>query len=210
MVGFNEPLGITVVARNNSSVSVKEMRIEIKQVTKWRAHGHGECKKRTVASTIVSGSQLGAVQQAVEKGANRGRSPTAVADAARVELQGILASGDGDRYTLVVPDTCIETLGISMGMIEVKHMLSVELKTPTFTSSPDVWMPLRVQHVGGGARPGAVAFVASSSVVAVPYATAVEVNADGYPKPVMVPQESVKLEFGSDLPDPSAPAMNYK
>lgn len=208
VIRFNEPLGITVAARNDSSTSVKELRVEIKQVTGWSANSHGSNHKRTVASTVVSGSQLGAIYQAVEKGENRGRSPEVVAEAARVELQMVLASGNGDRLTLVVPDTCKETMDI--GIIQVKHMLSVELKTSTFTSSPDVWMSLHVQHVGGGAVPGATEFIASSSAVAVPYATAVEVDANGYPTPVVVPQTLVDPQFHNDIPDPSTPATNFR
>ena len=143
VVGINEPVRLTVVARNDSSSSVKSMHIEIMQVCTWYARGFKEIKERTVASMIVSGSQLGEVQRPAEEGHQRGRSTIAVETAARQYLQKLLLAGAGTRYELLVPDECLLTL--ETGLIDVRHSLGVRLKTPTCINAPEVWMPLRVQ-----------------------------------------------------------------
>ena len=143
MVGINEPVSITVVARNDSSSPVKSMHIEIVQVCTWYARGQRETNTRTVASMIVSGSQLGEVQRAAEEGNQRGQSAIAVEVAARKHLQELLAAGAGTRFELLVPDDCL--LSLETGLIDVRHSLNVRLKTPACINSPDVSMPLRVQ-----------------------------------------------------------------
>ena len=208
VVGVNEPVSLTVVARNDSSSLVKSMHVEIVQVCTWYARGHRETKKRAVASVAVSGSQLGEVQHAAEKGHQRGRSAIAVEDAARVYLQELLAAGTGTRYELLVPNDCLFTL--KTGLIEVRHLLSVRLKTPTCVNSPEVCMPLRVQArtmvVVMGAPPEANP-VGRPTVETVSYATTVGAGSGEEIRPVVsVPQSAVTMEFSSELPQPSAPA----
>ena len=208
VVGVNEPVGITVVARNDSSSLVKSMHVEIVQVCTWYARGQKEARRRVVASLAVSGSQLGDVQRAAEEGNQRGRSTTAVDHAARMYLQELLAAGAGTRYELLVPDDCLLTL--KTGMIEIRHLLSVRLKTPTCVSSPEVSMPLRVQvrtmAVVMGAPPETNP-VELPFVEAVPFAATVGGgSADEVRSVVSVPQSAVTLEFSSELPQPSAPA----
>ncbi|CAM9761348.1 unnamed protein product, partial [Laminaria digitata] len=189
VVGINEPVRLTVVARNDSSLSVKSMHIEILQVCTWYAHGQKETNTRTVASMIVAGSQLGEVQRAAGEGNQRGRSAIAVDVAARQYLQEMLASGAGTRYELLVPDDCI--VSTETGLIDVRHSLSVRLKTPACINSPDVWMPLRVQTGTSGVL---------SPAKAPPYATALAAESGGDLRPVSVPQSAVTMEFSSELP----------
>lgn len=181
VVGINEPVRLTVVARNDSSSSVKSMHIEIVQVCTWYAQGQRETNTRTVASMIVSGSQLGEVQRAAEEGKQRGRSAIAVETAARQYLQELLAAGAGTRYELLVPDDCLVTL--ETGLIDVRHSLSVRLKTPACINSPDVSMPLRVQTgtVGLGAQPPETNSDGLPCVEAVPYAATVGATSGGGP-----------------------------
>lgn len=147
----NERAGLSVVVRNDSSASVKEMRIELVQVAKWYAEGHEARKRRVLASVAVPRSDLGSVGRAAEKGANRGRSAIEVANAACVELQEILTTGAGVRHEVVVPYKCSDTLNTKT--IQIHHTLEVRLKTPWCTSSPDVATLVVVQHrmPGGGA-----------------------------------------------------------
>lgn len=192
-------LGLTAVARNDSSSSVKAMHVELVQVSTWFAYGCKESKTRTIASVVVTGAELGSALAAAKKGNQRGRGPVAVADAARRDLQEVLDAGAGTRYELAVPDKCLDTMKTTM--IQVGHSLSVRLKTPSCINSPDVWMPLRVQPPlgAGGGKP---------AMTAVPYSTAMEMKMDvgGEAKPVSVPQSEVKLEYrSSEMPQPSAP-----
>lgn len=216
----NERAGLIVVARNDSSASVKEMRIELVQDATWYARGYKERKRRVLSSMAVPGSDLGSVGRAVEKGADRGRSATEVANAARVELQEILAAGAGVHHEVVVPDGCSDTL--NTGMIQIRHTLEVCLKTPWCISSPDVATPVIVQHMmlgggemvqqaGGGVGAGTDDVGYSSYAANVPYVTAVPVDsnvvgmgADGKPIPLAVPQHAVTIQLDA-LPPPCAP-----
>lgn len=208
IVGLNEPLGVTVVASNNSSAKVAALQLEIKQETTWRTHVWSDHRKRTVASLNVYGSQLGELQRAAEKGSERGQSPTVIADAARHNLQELLAAGAGRKYEISLPDTCLTTF--QSELIQVRHSLCVSLKTPTFINTPEVWMPLRVQPNAGGVEPPAAEAVPYSTamlpVASVPYATAVDVDTDGSLKPVSVPQSAMTLVYSNELPEASAPA----
>lgn len=206
VVGINEPVRLTVVASNDSSSSVKSMHMEIVQMCTWYAHGQKETNTRTVASMIVSGSQLGEVQRAAVEGNQRGRSAVEVEVAARQYLQELLAAGAGSRYELLVPDDCLLTL--ETGLIDVRHMLSVRLKTPAWINSPDVSMPLRVQtgtvvldrqqpETNSGVMP---------FTEAVPYAATVGDEPGGDLRAVSVPQSAVTMEFSSELPQSSGPA----
>ncbi|CAN0089818.1 unnamed protein product, partial [Laminaria digitata] len=199
VVGINEAVGLTVVARNDSSSSVKSMHVEIVQVCTWYARSYKESKKTAVASIAVSGSQLGEVQRAADKGSRRGRSASAMEDAARMYVQELLAAGTGTRYELLVPNDCLFTL--KSGMIEVSHLLSVRLKTPTCISSPDVCMPLHVQARTVLVVPPEAAPVGLQSVEAVPYAATAGGGSSEEVRPVVsVPQSAVTMEFSSELP----------
>lgn len=193
-VGLNESIGLTVVARNDSPTEVKNMIVEIKQVCTWIARGYKESKTRTIASVVVSGTQL----RAAEVGNQRGQSASAMADMARADLQEQLGAGSGTRYELVVPGNSLLTLQAEN--IEVKHTLSVVLKTPHCISSPDVWTPLLV-HAGttGSAEavPGEGSFVPHAGE-AVPFATSVDT--DGNVQPVTVPQSAVTMTYTNNLP----------
>ena len=143
-------MSVVVVACNNSSSDVNDLEIEIKQETRWYARSHADLRKRTIASVKVPGSQLGELQRAPEKGHERGRSQAAIADAAQRDLEDMLKAGAGTKYELVVPSNCHTSTQTSL--IIVRHALVVELKTPNCITSPEVWMPLRVQqNTGRGA-----------------------------------------------------------
>ncbi|CAM9692644.1 unnamed protein product [Scytosiphon promiscuus] len=192
--GLNEPVGLTVVARNDSAAEVKNMLVEIKQVCTWFARGYKESKSRTIASVVVSGTQL----RAAEVGNQRGQSSADIADTARADLQEQLGAGAGTRYELLVPGNCLLTLQTET--IEVKHTLSVVLKTPHCISSPDVWMPLLVHGGTTGSTevvPGEGSFVPHSGE-AVPFATGLD--ADGSVRPVAVPQSAVTMTYTSEMP----------
>eukprot|EP00904_Undaria_pinnatifida_P000771 jgi/Undpi1/10695/HiC_scaffold_29.g13143.m1 len=209
VVAVNECLGLTIIARNDSSTIVKNMHVEILQECTWFAHGHRERVKRSVAAITVERSHLGEVMHPVGEGEHRGRSATAVESAARMHLQELLAGDAGTRYELQVPNNCLLTLESSL--IKVKHFLRVRLKTPICINSPDIRMPLRV-HAGvrlGGQAPPEASPVGLPSVGGVPYAAATvgEGSSRGGVGSgvVSVPQSAVTMEFSSDLPRPSAP-----
>lgn len=193
-VGLSESVGLTAVARNDSSAEVREMRVEIKQVSTWYARGYKDVKTRTIASVIVPGTQL----RPAEVGNERGRSAAAIADTARADLQEQLGAGAGTRYELLVPGNSLLTLHTEL--IDVRHTLSVMLKTPHCISSPDVWTPL-VVHAGTSIAsepgPGYGSFEPHNGQ-AVPFATVLD--ADGNVKPVSVPQSAVTMTYKNELP----------
>lgn len=171
------------------------------QVSTWYARGYKETKNRTVASVVVPGADL----RAAELGNQRGQSSSAIADTARADLQEQLSAGAGNRHQLLVPGNTLLTL--QADLIEVKHMLSVTLKTPHCISSPDVWTPLMVHagttgsSSGGGSAVEAVPGEGSyqpHTGEAVPFATGLD--ADGNVKPVSVPQSAVTMTYTNELP----------
>lgn len=195
-MGLNEPVGVTVVARNDSSVAVKSLLLELVQETKFWANGDDDCSTRTIETVEVPITDLAPA----EAGGNRGQSPSAVAEAARTDLENQLASGAGSKQEIVVP--CDTSLTFRSMTIEVRHLLCARLKTPGCVDSPEVWMPLRVQP---GARPlpssGAVPGAALE-----PFAPSVEeaaslVNVNR----VSVPQSAVRLDYSYELPAKSGP-----
>lgn len=197
MVGINEPVSLTVVARNDSSSSVTSMHVEIVQVCTWYARGEKETKTRTIASVITPGSQLGEIQRGAEVDPYRPKPAVGKK----------FAAGAGTRYEISVPDDSLLTLQTTL--IEVRHSLHVRLETPALNSTPDVWMPLHVQaetvEVGSPAEAEAVGL---PSAVAVLCATAVGgAEPGGDLKPVVVPQSAVTMEFSSGFPQASAPAQ---
>lgn len=205
VIGRNEILGVTVVARNDSTKAVKELVINLCQDTKWTAHGMTETKKRKIASIKVSGSQLGAVGTPAEKGSDRGRSLDLVSNAARNELEELLKSGAGVRHELVVPEDCSDTMDSEL--ILVRHSIEAKLKTPSCVNSPDVWASAVVQRMGGDVSDGATQSMAvATTTPANPHA--VGLDAQGNPIPVLVPEDSLKFELNA-IPDPSAPPPPY-
>lgn len=188
VVGLNETLGLTVVARNDSSVSVKALHIELVQETTWYANGAKDNSVRTIESMVVPGTEL----RAAEVGDQRGRSASVVADTARADLQEQLAAGGGTRFEILVPADA--SLTLQSETIQVRHVLTVRLQTPSCVDSPDVWMPLRVQH---GIAVGSEVLAESSSSPPPPFANVA---------PVTVPQTAVRLAFTQDLPPDAGPA----
>lgn len=199
-MGLHEPVGVTVVARNDSSTAVKNLVIALIQETKYWANGNEDCSTRTLKTVEVPVMEL----SPAEARGHRGQSPSAVADAARADLERQLASGAGSRHELVIPaDTTVTFRSMN---IEVRHLLTVRLQTPSCIDSPDVWMPLLVQ-------PGARALPSSNTAV-VPVeaepselapsseeaASLINVNR------VSVPQSAVRLDYSYELPEKSGPA----
>lgn len=206
-VGLNEPVGVTVVARNDSSVAVKNLLVEIIQETKYCAQGSDDCSTRTIKTVEVPVTELATA----EVGGHRGQSPSAVADAARADLENQLASGAGSRQEIVVPGDA--TVTFRSETIEVRHLLCVRLQTPSCVNSPEVWMPLRVQT---GSRPGPPSGTAATAAPAAPEvepspvapsseeaASLVNVHR------VEVPQSAVRLEYSYELPEKSGPAKRW-
>ena len=150
-----------------------------------------------MASVVVPGTDL----RAAELGNQRGQSSSAIADTARADLQEQLNAGAGNRHQLLVPGNTLLTL--QADLIEVKHMLSVTLKTPHCISSPDVWTPL-VVHAGTTSGSSAAEAVPGEGSYqphtggGVPFATGLD--ADGNVKPVSVPQSAVTMTYTNELP----------
>ncbi len=174
--GLNEPIGVTVVARNDSSATVKNLVIELAQETSFYAKGTKDTSTRTITSVVVPGKEL---LTAMESGGRRGQSAAAIADTARADLQEQLAAGAGTRYEIVVPgNTC---LSFESNTIEARHMLVVKLQTPGCVDAPDVWTPLYIQ-------PGTVPQEPTVKV---------EASSSSFPsaQPVSVPQGAMRLNF---------------
>ena len=191
-VGLNEPIGVSVVARNDSSATVKNVSIELVQETKFWARGTEDCSTRTLTSVVVPGTELAAV----EVGGRRGQSAATIADTAQADLQQQLAAGAGSRHEIVVPGNT--SLSFKSETIEVRHMLVVKLQTAGCVDAPDVWTPLCIQ-------PGTT----------VPPESAVKVEAGSFSpssaeaasflsvEPVSVPQSAVKLQYSYEPAQPS-------
>lgn len=193
-LGLNESLGLTVVARNDSSASVRAMHIDIMQETTWYARGAKASNTRSIASIVLPGTELAAV----EVGSKRGQSDATIADKAREDLRGQLAAGAGTRYEILVPGDASTTL--QSENIEVRHLLTVRLDTSTCVDSPDVWTPLRVQ-------PQTVSMAAASALA---QTSAADVAPVSDIPPVAVPQTAVNLVYSNELPPYPGPGKNSR
>lgn len=193
VVGLHESVGVTVVVRNDSSVAVKKLRIELVQETSWTAQGAGDVSTRVVKSVVVPGAELGAIQFRGQQG----RSAAAIADTARADLEEQLAAGAGTRYELVVPaDTSIT---LNSETIQVRHVLTVRIQGPRCVECPDVWTPLHVQPGTSSVVPKVQAKTSSSLA---PSSTAPPVT-------VTVPPNAVKLTYNHEIPRTSGAVGKY-
>lgn len=204
VASHDEVMGITVAAQNDSSVPVKEVCIEIRQKTRWSAYYHHSRKRRVVAHIVVSGSQMGDIGRPAEKGSDRGRTDTDVANSSRVELQQLLQSGGGTRFELVIPQDCLHS--VNTEMISVRHKLEVRLKTSSFVTSPKIATPLILQSAEMP-QDNDVPAESAADIQQIPTAVAVvspdfTVGAQGRLTSLLVPQDNVKTGFYV-MPDPS-------
>ncbi|CAB1111736.1 unnamed protein product [Ectocarpus sp. CCAP 1310/34] len=192
VVGLNESVGVIVVARNDSSVAVKNLRVELVQETSWTANGAGDVSTRVVKSVVVPGAELGAA----EFGGQRGQSAAAIADTARADLERQLASGAGTRHELTVPaDTSIT---LNSETIQVRHVLTVRIQGPRCVECPDVWTSLHVQPGTSGVVPK----VHEETSSLAPSSTA-------RPVTVTVPPSAVKLAYNHEQPRTSGTVGKY-
>lgn len=196
VVRNNEPVKLTVFARNDSSAPVETLRIGVEQVSKWRAGSDNGKQKRTIVSIVMSGSELGEVQNAAEEGDQRERRAAAVADVDRQNLQEMQAAGGvGTRHELLIPDECLQSL--TSKLIEVSHTLSVNLATTSrCVADPELSIPLHVQA-------GAGVFVTPAGTNPIRLSLVEAGEGLGL---VSVPQGAVKPEFSCELPQSLAPA----
>lgn len=198
IVRINDAIELILVANNDSTSQVNAMQVEIVQICTWYAHGYKEKKTRILASTVVAGSELGEMQRAVGTGDRRGRSPDELAGDARRDLKERLAVGAGTRCKLLVPDNCLLT--VRTGFVEVTHLLGMQLKTPFYTSSPNIWMHLRVHPASKITGHPEVDRVEPSFVEDGTHASAVKVYAHKKPKPVSVPPSAVTIKCSTETP----------
>ena len=205
VVGVNEPVGLTVVALNGSLSSVNSIIIAIVQVCTWYARGTKETKTRTIASLTVPWPQLGEVQRVAAQHVMNRQKPAPGEDAAPLYFQELMDAGAGTRYELSARDDSLLTVQTSL--IDVRHSLNVRFKTPALISTPDVSMPLRIQaETVESGSPVEAEPVGLPYAMAVPYATKIGGGeSGGYPKPVVIPQSAVTMEFNTELPQLSAP-----
>lgn len=195
VVGRNERLGIIVVTRNDSSCSVKDMRIEIWQHSTWYANGEQASAHRIMGHVTVPGAQVGATGQGAQPVTEIVGSNSAVAQAAQRELQGLLANGAGVRHEVVIPNKCSDSMDI--GMISVRHSLDIRLKTQGISNTPHVSAPLVVQRIlgegvlFGESNESAPSLRPAEAAYAAPVATVVQ-----------VPQHVVGIKMET-LPDTS-------
>lgn len=224
LAGVNTPLGLNAVARNDSGSSVNQIEIELKQETIWTARGHRSRKNRTLASVVVPGSELGALQKVVGTGDGRGQSIAAIEDNGRQDLEQKLAAGVGTRFELMVPGHSLFTFQAEN--VRVSHSVGVVLDTPCCIGAPAVWAPLCI-HAGaregvaqpGGGSPVSPGVLTHSSPQSVPYSTGPYGPAQTLPypsphdprnvpmqaPPPYFPAQTVPYSSGSYGPSPTAP-----
>ncbi len=171
-----EGIELNAVVRNDSATTVRAMHIKIKQVTTWRADGHESSKKRTVASVIVPGSELGGGAQRAAETASRSAASTA--ESARRYVQQQLAAGNGTRYRIAIPRKAL--LSLYSANIQVSHVLTVKMKTTGFSSSPEVSTSVHIRppEMASEARAGTVEQRATEDA---PHSTIVGAHGDNTP-----------------------------
>lgn len=134
---------LNIVLRNDSPVTLTDMRIKLKQLTKWKASIHKRSKKRTLASIEVPASELAGAERRA-KGSERGQSSASIAEAAREDVQQRLAGGDSAQYTIYVPTGALLSMEAER-KIGVSHWLSVTLKNWGVNSDPKLSIPVEIR-----------------------------------------------------------------
>lgn len=171
--GHNEPLGIAVAARNNSSTSVNKLTLQLQQEVTWSAKGHPAKQENTLASVVVlPGSELGGFQWVSGSGSNYAQSVAPVAADAQNDLQQQLASGGGTRFQLVVPGDSLPTLQVEN--IKICHSVGVVVDTECCIAEPCVWAPFSVVPTAGapGLQPGPASLSPAQTLTSLPPQTA--------------------------------------
>ena len=143
-------VGVTMVARNDSSSTFESLTLEIHQQTRWLAEGYPGFAQREVASGEFRDDDV-----CVWKKMDDARRASKVAEDASGDLKQTLAAGGGTRYALTIPDTCADT--VSMPNIVVTHTLVVKLATSSCGKDPSLTIPLLVYQgasVGEGQPEG--------------------------------------------------------
>lgn len=88
VAGVNEPIGLTVAARNVSSSRVNKRTTQLQQECNWRARGHRAKKDQTLASILVlPGSELEGLQWVPGTENDRGQSVVPVEENPSNDLQ---------------------------------------------------------------------------------------------------------------------------
>ncbi|CAM9692926.1 unnamed protein product [Scytosiphon promiscuus] len=202
-VGKGETVGLNVAATNNSSLAVTAMHIKIKQLTTWSAgdyHGRG---KRTIASMVVGGPSLGALQLPVKACTARGQRLAFFAETAREHLRRQLIAGGGTRYELSVPRNAVLT--VRTDTIEVKHFLVLKLKTTNASYSCSISSAFQVRGPSApaaGAQPETRSIVPPSAGAALSHtATICEASGYGDDVPASMPPSAVAMGDKVERPE---------
>lgn len=192
----DEPIGLAVTARNDSSSSVKKVTIELKQAIFWSANGHRSAMDQTLASIpVLPGSELGGLQWAPDTGGDYGRSAALVEEIPHTDLEQRLANGAGTRFQLVVPEYSLPTLQVEN--INITHSVGVVVHTGCCIAQPCVWVPLTVvQTAAPEAQPGATSLAPPQTIPSLPPQTA-QHSAGPYGSAPIAPYPSAGMTYGS-------------
>lgn len=200
VAGFNDPKGLAVAARNNSSSSVNKLTIQLKQECIWSADRHQAKKDQTLASTLVlPGSELEGLQWVPGAGNDRGQSVT------QIDLQQQLAAGAGTRFQLVVPGNSLPSLQAEN--VTITHSVGVVLDTPCCIAEPCLWARLCVVPTVSApeAQPGAMSLVPPQALLNLPPQT-VQNSAGPYGSARTAQYPNNSPTYGSD---PIQQALTY-
>lgn len=171
--GRNEPIGLTIAARNDSSTRANKLTIQLQQEIVWKAKGSSAKQEETIASVIVPpGSELGGFHWKSSGTGNDRGLVTPVEDNGQNDLQHQLATGAGTRFQLVVPGNSLPTLQVKN--VKISHSVGVVVDTACCIAEPCVWAPLCVVPTGPGpeAQPGATSLAPPQTLPNLPPQTA--------------------------------------
>jgi len=203
-VRVGEGIELNIVVRNDSSANVHAAHIKIKQVTTWMAEGHQCEKKRTIASVIAPGSEFGGGAQRDAEAASLSAASTA--ESARRDVQQQVAAGNGTRYRISVPRKALLSLYVrnTEVNIEVRHVLTVKIKTTGFSVSPKVstWVFIRPPEMGSEARADSVERRSAEDAL---HNTTADTNGDD--TPASAPQRATTTRDSIEWPHQQLPAQ---
>lgn len=181
-VGHNEPIGLAVAARNDTSTNVNMVKIQLQQSVAWRAKRHSAKKETTLASIVVPpGSELGGFQWASGSVNNgRGQSVAPVENTGQNGLQQQIDAGAGTQFQLAVPGSSLPTLETEN--IKISHSVGVVVDTECCIADPCVCAPLCVVPTAGAlvAQPEAMSLAPAQTLPNLPPQAAQPYSAGPY------------------------------
>lgn len=157
VLGRGQTVGVGIAVKNESSVKVGLLYVQIKEIVTWSAQGHGGSVSRELARAEFSPQMIDGVTE-LSKDARKARRLDAESMyQTSMELYETLMSGKQRSDLTILSDARDTYVG---EVLSVRHFVRVVLTTPALMTTPTLSVPVRIQeHPGAEPAAGMLAAV---------------------------------------------------